>query len=172
VVEDAGGLRLYECFIDGAFAKAKSGAMGSVALESEGVKAMIRFDAKGLPGACSAPTNPAESHLIQQLFAFIILETTPPRVIGDKSYDSYRLDQFLAAQGVEMIAPNRLNRCQTQGGRRWDVTSCAGPSNAPLLGFKTTADFASAGKNLISPSKASFTWAALSHSSKRFWDSF
>jgi hypothetical protein len=113
--------------------------------------------------ACSAPVNPAESHLIQQIFAFMILETTPPRVIGDKGYDSYSLDQFLAAQGVEMIAPNGLNRSQTQDGRPWDVTSGAGPSNASLLGFKTTADFASAGKNLISPSKVSFTWAALSY---------
>jgi Transposase DDE domain len=128
VVEDAGGLRLYECFIDGAFAKAKSEAMGSVALESEGVKAMIRFDAKGLPGACSAPTNPAESHLIQQLFAFTILETTPPRVIGDKSYDSYGLDQFLAAQGVEMIGAQSAQPLSNPGrsalGRyklRWTV---------------------------------------------------
>jgi transposase len=48
--------------------------------------------------------------------------------IGDKAYDSNRLDELLAAQGVEMIAPNRLNRSQTQDGRtlrrgkrRWTV---------------------------------------------------
>ena len=38
-----------------------------------------------------------------------------------------------------------------------DATNDARPSNAPSLGSKTTADFASDGKNLISPSKASFT---------------
>jgi transposase len=114
----------------------------------KGVKVMILVNAKGLPvAACSAPANPAESHLIQQLFAFMISETSPPRVIGDKAHDSYRLDQFLADQGVEMMAPNRLNRSQTQDGRPCDVTSGAGPSNAPLPRFKTTADFASAGKN-------------------------
>ena len=52
----------------------------------------------------------------------------PRRVIGDKAYDSDRLDELLAAQGVEMIAPNRLNRSPTQDRRalrrckrRWRV---------------------------------------------------
>ena len=58
----------------------------------------------------------------------MIPQTTPARVIGDKAYDSDRLDEFLGAHGVEMIAPNRLNRSQTQDGgalrrhkRRWTV---------------------------------------------------
>ena len=40
----------------------------------------------------------------------MIVQTTPARVIGDKAYDSDRLDELLAAQGIETIAPNRLNR--------------------------------------------------------------
>ena len=84
----------------------------------KGVKIMILVDAKGLPvAACSTPADPAESHLIQQLFGFMISQTTPARVIGDKAYDSDRLDEFLAAHGVEMIAPNRLDRSQTQDGQ-------------------------------------------------------
>jgi hypothetical protein len=67
--------------------------------------------------ACSAPANPAESHLIQQLFGFMIAQGAPARIIGDKAYDSDRLDELLAAQGVEMIAPNRLNRSPTQDRR-------------------------------------------------------
>jgi transposase len=47
----------------------------------------------------------------------MIAQSTPARVIGDKAYDSDRLDELLAAQGVEMIAPNRLNRSQTQDRR-------------------------------------------------------
>ena len=65
---------------------------------------------------------------LEQLFCFMIPRATPARVIGDKAYDSDRLDQLLAAEGVEMIAPNRFNRCQTQDGRalrrykrRWTV---------------------------------------------------
>jgi hypothetical protein len=46
---------------------------------------MILVDDKGLPvAACSAPANPAESHLIQQLFGFMIAQGAPARIIGDK----------------------------------------------------------------------------------------
>ncbi len=173
-VEDTGRFRLYECFIDGTFSKAKSGGDGiGCTRVGKGVKIMILVDAQGLPvAACSTPANLAESHLIQQLFAFMIVQTTPARVIGDKAYDSDRLDELLAAQGVEMIAPNRLNRSQTQDGQPCDAANDAGGSNAPSPGSKTIADFAFAGKNLISPSKVSFTWPALSCSSRRFWDSY
>jgi transposase len=34
----------------------------------------------------------------------------PPRVIGDKAYDSDTLDAQLAQRGIEMIAPHRNNR--------------------------------------------------------------
>jgi transposase len=112
------------------FPKPRVAAMGiGCTRVGKGVKIMILVDAKGLPvAACSTPANLAESHLIQQLFAFMIAQTTPARVIGDKAYDSDRLDEFLAAQGIEMIAPNRLNRSQTHDGRalrrskrRWTV---------------------------------------------------
>ena len=76
----------------------------------------------------------------------MVPQRSPARVIGDKAYDSDRLDEILAAQGIEMIAPNRLNRSQTQDGRLCDATNDAGPSNALSPGFKTTAAFASAGK--------------------------
>jgi hypothetical protein len=86
-VEEAGRFRLYECFIDGTFSKAKSGGDGiGCTRVGKGVKIMILVDAKGLPvAACSAPANPAESHLIQQLFGFMISQTTPARVIGGQS---------------------------------------------------------------------------------------
>ena len=102
-VEDTGRFRLYECFIDGTFSKAKSGGDGiGCTRVGKGVKIMILVDAQGLPvAACSTPANLAESHLIQQLFAFMIVQTTPARVIGDKAYDSDRLDELLAAQGIE-----------------------------------------------------------------------
>jgi len=59
------------------------------------------------------------------------LEELPERLIGDKAYDSDRLDQRLEAErGLEMIAPHRSNRCKppSQDGRvlrrykrRWKV---------------------------------------------------
>jgi transposase len=56
----------------------------------------------------------------------------PERLIGDKAYDSDRLDeQMLALGGIEMIAPHRCNRRidrKTQDGRplrrylrRWKI---------------------------------------------------
>lgn len=53
----------------------------------------------------------------------------PQRLIGDKAYDSDELDQELLEAGIELIAPNRVNRRQpTQDGRplrryarRWKV---------------------------------------------------
>jgi transposase len=53
----------------------------------------------------------------------------PRRLIGDKAYDSDRLDERLRQQhGIEMIAPNRRKRKRTQDGRplrrylrRWKV---------------------------------------------------
>jgi hypothetical protein len=85
-VEDTGRFRLYECFIDGTFCKAKSGGDGiGCTRVGKGVKIMILVDAKGLPvAACSAPANPAESDLIQQLFAFMIPQCTATRALVTK----------------------------------------------------------------------------------------
>lgn len=130
MVEEQGSFRLYECFVDGTFSKAKGGGDGIGCTKvGKGVKIMILVDAKGLPLAVStAPANPHESRLIQELFGFMLSSEIPERVIGDKAYDSDALDEQLAEMGVEMIAPNRANRHVTQDGRplrrykrRWTV---------------------------------------------------
>ncbi|MDD5200163.1 MAG: IS5 family transposase [Terrimicrobiaceae bacterium] len=130
LVEEAGSYRLYECFVDGTFSKAKGGGDGIGCTKvGKGVKIMILVDAKGLPLAVSAGSaRPHESGLIQELFGFMLSTAPPQRVIGDKAYDSDGLDAQLALQGIEMIAPNRANRSKTQDGRplrrykrRWTV---------------------------------------------------
>lgn len=122
LVEDRGQYRLYECFIDGTFAKAKGGGDGIGGTKAgKGVKIMILVDARGLPVAvdtCSA--SPHEVTLVQQLFEWMLTDETPKRVIGDKAYDSDDLDEDLAEAGIEMIAPHRKNRRPenvTQDGR-------------------------------------------------------
>jgi transposase len=60
-----------------------------------------------------------------------LVDEWPQHLIGDKAYDSDKLDEQLAAEGVEMIAPHRNNRKpenKTQDGRplrrykrRWKV---------------------------------------------------
>ena len=62
-VEERDGFKLYECFIDGTFAKAKGGGDGIGKTKAgKGVKIMVLVDARGLPVAidtCSA--SPHES---------------------------------------------------------------------------------------------------------------
>ena len=132
-VEERGGYRLYECFIDGTFAKARGGGDGIGCTKAgKGVKIMVLVDARGLPVAVdTGSASPHESQLVQHLFAFMLTVETPPRVIGDKAYDNDGLDEELAHQGIEMIAPHRSNRKAenvTQDGRplrrydrRWTV---------------------------------------------------
>ena len=111
-VEKRGGYRLYECFIDATFSKAEGGGEGIGCTKAgKGVKIMVLIDAKGLPVSVdTAPANRAESHCIQQLFPFMLTETSPVRIIGDKAYDSDPLDESMTEKGIEMIAPHRSNR--------------------------------------------------------------
>ena len=132
-VEERGGYRLYECFIDGMFAKARGGGDGIGCTKvGKGVKIMVLVDARGLPVAVdTASASPHESQLVQRLFDFMLTSETPQRVIGDKAYDSDGLDEELAHQAIELIAPHRRNRKPenvTQDGRslrrygrRWTV---------------------------------------------------
>lgn len=132
-VEERDGFKLYECFIDATFSKAKGGGDGIGATKAgKGVKIMVLVDANGLPVAVdTAPASPHESQLVQQLFDFMLPTEMPQRVIGDKAYDSDPLADELGVQGVELIAPHRRNRKpenKTQDGRplrrykrRWKV---------------------------------------------------
>jgi transposase len=130
-VETRGAYKLYECFIDGTFSKAKGGGDGVGCTKAgKGVKIMVLVDARGLPVAidtCSA--SPHESTLVQELFDFMLTSEPPTKLIGDRAYDSDKLDAELAARGTELISPHRKNRKQrTQDGRplrryrrRWTV---------------------------------------------------
>jgi transposase len=121
LVEERGGYRLYECFIDATFSKAKGGGDGiGVTKAGKGVKIMVLVDARGLPVAVhTASATPHESKLVQGLFEFMLTSVTPDRIIGDKAYDSDALDDRLACEGSDLIAPHRANRrTKTQDGRR------------------------------------------------------
>jgi hypothetical protein len=79
LVEERGGYRLYECFIDGTFCKARGGGDGvGLTKAGKGVKVMVLVDARGLPVAvdtCSA--SPHESKLVQGLFEFMLTLDAP-----------------------------------------------------------------------------------------------
>ena len=117
LVEQRGGYRLYECFIDATFSKARGGGDGiGVTKAGKGVKIMVLVDARGLPVAVStASASPHESRLVEGLFDFMLTARDPERIIGDKAYDSDLLDDDLAQEGIEMIAPHRGNRRPEMG---------------------------------------------------------
>ncbi len=132
-VEKGEGYRVYECHIDGTFCKARGGGDGIGCTKAgKGVKIMVIVDARGLPMAVDTMSaTPHESQLVQRMFDFMLSSRMPERLIGDKAYDSDRLDEALAEQGIELIAPHRGNRKTenvTQDGRplrryqrRWTV---------------------------------------------------
>jgi transposase len=111
-VAERNGYRLYECFIDATFSKARGGGDGVGATKvGKGVKIMVLVDARGLPVAIDTTSaSPHESRLVQRLFDFMLTAQTPERVIGDKAYDCDQLDEQLAERGTELIAPHRANR--------------------------------------------------------------
>jgi transposase len=92
---------------------------------------MAVADRAGIPVAIHmAPANPHEITLVEATIAKRFVAPTPDRLIGDRAYDSDRMDDQLAIQGIEVIAPHRSNRSKptTQDGRvvrryrrRWKV---------------------------------------------------
>ncbi len=98
----------------------------------KGTKIMAIADRHGLPLALwVSSASPHESRLVEQTLRARFCCATPPRLIGDKAYDSDPLDARLRQQyGVELIAPHTLQRSRpaTQDGRalrryrrRWHI---------------------------------------------------
>jgi len=97
----------------------------------KGTKIMGIADGHGLPLALRTESaSPAEVKLVEQTLEERIVADVPERLIGDKAYDSDRLDrQLMENYGIEMIAPNKQNRrTPTQDGRplrrfvrRWKI---------------------------------------------------
>jgi transposase len=96
----------------------------------KGTKIMGIADSHGLPLALRTESaSPAEVKLVEPTLEERVVADVPERLIGDKAYDSDRLDQSLMQNyGTEMIAPNRAKRTITQDGRplrryvrRWKI---------------------------------------------------
>ena len=83
---------------------------------------MAITDASGLPVAAHVESaSPHEVKLVEATIDSGFTEYAPDKLIGDKAYDSDKLDQQLRDdRGVEMIAPHRKGRKKprTQDGRK------------------------------------------------------
>ena len=93
----------------------------------KGTKIMAIADGAGLPVAlCTESASPHEVTLVERTLDARFVGEEPKRLIGDKAYDSDRLDAHLRHQrGIELIAPNIRNAARRAP--RQD-----GPSPAPL----------------------------------------
>jgi transposase len=109
----------------------KRGRLVGKTKRGKGTKIMGIADGHGLPLALRTESaSPAEVKLVTATLEARVVADVPERLIGDKAYDSDRLDeQLLQEYGTELIAPNRINRrVPTQDGRplrryarRWKI---------------------------------------------------
>jgi transposase len=97
----------------------KGGALVGITRRGKATKIMAMADRHGLPVACGIASGQRhEAQLVKGLLDSRFVEEKPQNLIGDKAYDSNKLDAEMAAEGVEMIAPNHVTRKRTQDGRR------------------------------------------------------
>ncbi len=67
---------------------------------------------------CAESASPHEVKLVQRTLAESFVAEPIVRLIGDKAYDSDKLDAELAEDGVEMIAPQLRSRKRKTQDRR------------------------------------------------------
>ena len=86
----------------------------------KGTKIMAIAAVTSLPLAVTVDSaSPHETKLVEETLAGSFLDELPARLIGDRAYDSDSLDRRLERDyGIDLIAPNRENRSQTQDGRK------------------------------------------------------
>lgn len=99
----------------------KRGAGVGKTKRGKGTKLMAVADGAGLPIAiCITFASPHEVTLVEPTLEAVFAPDPPERLIGDLAYESDPLDEQLAEQGIEMIAPHRRNRKKprTQDGRK------------------------------------------------------
>ena len=109
----------------------KRGRLVGKTKRGKGTKIMGIADGHGLPLALRTESaSPAEVKLVPATLEARVVAEVPVRLIGDKAYDSDRLDeQLMQEYGTELIAPNKVNRrVPTQDGRplrryvrRWKI---------------------------------------------------
>jgi transposase len=80
---------------------------------------MAVADRHGLPIACGLASGQRhEAKLVLDTLKARFLDELPERLIGDKAYDSNKLDAELTALGIDMISPNHTTRAQQTQDRR------------------------------------------------------
>jgi hypothetical protein len=70
---------------------------------------MTTVDRHGLSlSVCPHAANHHEVTLVQLTFDFYMIEAKPENPIGDRAYDSDKLNEVLRSEGIEMICSRRM----------------------------------------------------------------
>ena len=113
-------IALTEAFIDGTHAGAKRGALVGVTRRGPATKIMAIADTRGLPIAVGIASGPRhEVGLVEETLGRRFVRGRLLRLIGDKAYDSNKLDAALRKRGIDMIAPHHpTHTTKTQDERK------------------------------------------------------
>lgn len=110
----------WDRFIDGSFVPAKKGVLPLAGQNA--AKVAGSWQLRLLPVFLSpASASPHEVKLVETLLSSRFISSLPEKLIGDKAYDSDKLDaELLKRHHIEMTAPHRRNRTKpkTQDGRK------------------------------------------------------
>ncbi|MGA3211871.1 MAG: transposase [Terriglobales bacterium] len=116
----------------------------------KGTKWMVLVDGEGVPlGVRLESASPGEVTLAEATLHEVRVprprgrpRQKPERVIADRGYDSDPLRERLAKRGIELIVPYRgiSSTVATRMAGSCGDTSAAGSSNAPMLGWVSSAD--------------------------------
>jgi transposase len=109
----------------------KRGAAVGKTKRGKGTKHLVVVDGQGIPlGSHTDSASPAEIRLLEKVMADIRVpkkgpgrpKTRPPRVIGDKAYDSDPHRKKLRKRGINLLSPHRKNNknVNRQDDRLWD----------------------------------------------------
>jgi hypothetical protein len=104
---------------------------------------MAIADTTGFPVAAHVESaSPHEVKLVEATIDSSFTEYAPDKLVGDKAYDSDKLDDnLLNERGVEMIAPHRKGRKKPKTAGSSDAIGADGKWSACLPGFKTSGDW-------------------------------
>ena len=120
-LRDEGALNESERFIDATFASARGGgAEIGPTKRGKGTNLWQLWTVTVCRWRLAhTPTTIMKSRGLQLSFDFCMIEAKPENIIGDRAYDSDKLDEELRQEGIEMISPHRRGRVKpkTQDGR-------------------------------------------------------
>ncbi|CAF0692387.1 hypothetical protein MPNT_120001 [Candidatus Methylacidithermus pantelleriae] len=106
----------------------KRGAWVGKTKRGKGSKVIAVADRTGLPLATSVGSaSPHEITLVEPILQARFVAERPRRLIGDRAYDSDPLDERLAAQGIQTIAPHCPNHKEASHPRRSTVAALPTP---------------------------------------------